>query len=260
MRKRKRKQKCERGAKMSERARLVLVLSVFAGFMFSCGSRPQGMDIVSGVPIVVPVGPGGSSTGTHAMPQLGASCVTGDPDHLCFGLKYVVYVDSSGNSIISRDAIINDVTVVDLIWSQCNLGFQIDQLELADPNQFGLNFSPANDSELDQARSAFAASDLMLVITTGTWNRSGTLGSTGANAWTNMPGSYAMGVVMEQPVGGYPNIIAHELGHYLNLGHVSNSSNVMNPIIYSNSTGLSADQCASARAAAHYWWINMIRS
>jgi hypothetical protein len=69
-----------------------------------------------------------------------------------------------------------------------------------------------------------------------------------------------MGVVMEQPVGAYPNIIAHELGHYLNLGHVSDSANVMNPIIYSNSTRVDPSQCEAARAAATYWWTNMIRS
>ncbi len=237
----------------------VFVVSAVAGALTGCSS-PQGTDVVSGVPIVIPTGPSGSSRGSHVDPMIGMSCIAGDSNHLCLGLKYVVYADSSGNQMISNDAIVNDIAAVDMIWSQCNLGFQIDQLVIADPQSYGLNFSPANDSELDQARSAFSANDLLLVITTGTWNRSGTLGNTGANAWTNMPGSYVMGVAMEQPVGAYPNIIAHELGHYLNLGHASDTSNVMNPIIYSNSTQLDSSQCASARAAASYWWVDMLRS
>lgn len=237
----------------------VFALSVVSFLAVSCGS-PQGSDIVSGVPIVIPSGSGSSNRGIHTDPELGVSCEAGDSNHICLGIKYVVYSDGSGNSIISQSSIANNMTTIDMIWSQCNLGFQIDQLVVADPRSYGLSFSPANDSQLDPARSTFAANDLLLIITTGAWNRSGTLGNTGANAWTNMPGSYVMGVVLEQPVGSYPNIIAHELGHYLNLGHVSDSSNVMNPVIYSNSTRLSSDQCSAARAAAGFWWTNMIRS
>jgi hypothetical protein len=174
-------------------------------------------------------------------------------------MKYVVYADSSGNSVVSRDALVSNVAVIDMLWSQCNLGFQIDDLVVADAVSYGLNFNPSNNEELDQARSVFSTSDEILVITTGTWNRAGSLGSTGANAWANMPGSYVTGVVMEAPVGAYPNLIAHELGHYLNLGHASDSTNVMNPIIYSNSTQISEQQCASARAAARYWWSSMLR-
>jgi hypothetical protein len=232
---------------------------ILIGAASGCDS-PQGSDLISGVPIAIPAGPSGSTTGTHSTPEIGASCETGDSEHICLGLKYVVYSDASGNPVIARDSIASNIAAIDVIWNQCNIGFQIDQLVVANPTDYGLNLNPLNYPELDQARSAFSTNDLLLVITTGTWNRSGTLGSTGANAWTNMPGSYVMGVVMEQPVGAYPNIIAHELGHYLNLGHVSNTSDVMNPIIYSNSTTLDTSQCASARAAATYWWTNMIRS
>jgi hypothetical protein len=220
----------------------------------------QGSDLIDGVPIIIPSGSNGANpTGIHTTPDLGVSCASSDADHLCLGLKYVVYADSSGNPIVSQDEILNNVTMMNLIWNQCNIGFQIDQLVTPDPARYGLNFSPTNYSELDSARSVFSTNSLLLVVTTGTWNRQGTLGNTGANAWTNMPGSDVMGVVLEQPVGAYPNIIAHELGHYLNLGHVSDTSNVMNPIIYSNSTQLNSSQCDSSRAAAKYWWINMIR-
>lgn len=238
---------------------VVVSLGLLMGMTSSCDS-PQGTDIIGGVPIVIPAGSNTTATGSHSTPDIGASCIGGKSGSLCLGLKYVVYGDASGNPIISRDLIASNVTAINMIWSQCNLGFQIDQLVIANPADYGLNLNPKNYPELDQARSAFANANLLSVITTGAWNRSGTLGNTGANAWTNMPGSNIMGVVLEQPVGAYPNIIAHELGHYLNLPHVSDTSDVMNPIIYSNSTRLNSTQCDSARAAATYWWSNMLRS
>jgi hypothetical protein len=242
-----------------KRSVLFALGSIMAGIS-GCGASPQGSDLISGVPIVIPTGPNGANTGAHANPEIGASCISSDPNHLCIGMRYVVYADSSANPIIPRDSIASNVAVIDLIWGQCNIGFQIDELVVANAADSSLNFNPADDLELDRARSVFASPNLLVVITTGTWNRSGSLGNTGANAWTNMPGSPVLGVVMEQPVGAYPNLIAHELGHYLNLGHVSDNSNVMNPIVYSGSTGLSSGQCDSARAATGYWWSNMLRS
>ena len=55
-------------------------------------------------------------------------------------------------------------------------------------------------------------------------------------------------------MGTFGLIIAHELGHYLNLLHVSDSSALMNPVIYSSSKSLYSSQCNTARAAANYYW------
>jgi hypothetical protein len=70
------------------------------------------------------------------------------------------------------------------------------------------------------------------------------------NAWTAMPGSSPSGTVIEGRVAAYPEMIAHELGHYLNLEHVKDATDLMNPIIYRTSTRLSPDQCENVRKTA----------
>jgi hypothetical protein len=74
-----------------------------------------------------------------------------------------------------------------------------------------------------------------------------------------MPGDAPYGVVLEKPVDTYSNIVAHELGHYLNLAHAGDTGDLMNPIIYDNSTVLSEYQCSAARDAATTYWQSMMR-
>lgn len=203
----------------------------------------------------VPVPPAGSGN----TPALGVTCVTSDADHLCLGMKFVVYVDSNGAPVMTQDTALSDLSTINSIWSQCNIGFQFDEYLTPDPTGSGLIFNTANMSELDQIRKVFMDSETLLMVTTGKWDRSGTLGSTGANAWANMPGDGLYGVVLESAVGDYGNIYAHELGHYLNLPHVSDSSDVMNAVIYGSSTKLTTSQCATARNTAISYWTKMLR-
>ena len=174
-------------------------------------------------------------------------------------MKYVSYENDSGSAIVDQATTLANLQTINQLWGQCNIAFQIDTVQAVNPSQSGLEFSPANTSELDDIRSAYADNKTLLVVTTGTWNRSGSLGSTPANAWTAMPGGGPYGSVLEQPVGNYGNIVAHELGHYLNLDHVSDTSDLMNPIIYANSTSLYPSQCNTARSAANYFWTSMLR-
>jgi hypothetical protein len=222
-----------------------------------------GTDPSSSPPASIPTNsqdPGpGTPPSTPASNVIGASCQSSDSNHLCVALKYVVYTDSSSRPAVSQAEAIGNVSAISQEWSKCNIGFQIEEYDATDPGKAGLRFNTANDSDLDPIRSAYQGSDTFLVVTTGTWDRSGTLGNTGANAWTNMPGSGLYGAILESPVGTYPLIIAHELGHYMNLGHVSDQSDLMNPIIYDTSTKLTTSQCNAARSAVNYYWKAMKR-
>ncbi|MBC7692966.1 MAG: matrixin family metalloprotease [Methylotenera sp.] len=190
---------------------------------------------------------------------VGDTCHSTDSSKLCLALKYTVYTHPDGTPVVSRSEAIANVQGLNKLWASCNIAFQMDELADVDPVNSGLTFATANNSELDKIRSAYENNSTLLVVTTGNWNRSGSLGSTGANAWTNMPGNYRSGSILEAAVGTFYPIIAHEIGHYLNLDHVSDSSNLMNPVIYGSSTGLTAGQCSAARSAAQSYWKSMLR-
>ncbi len=224
------------------------------------GTLPQGSDSVTQAPAPIP---GGSGTGSVTLPPVSEnSGVVGPSCHggaNCLALRYVVYKDSAGKPVVSQEEAIGNLQSINQTWAACGISFQMDEFLPVDPVDYGLTFNTANSSELDPIRRTFDESDTLLVVTTGKWNRSGTLGATGANAWTNMPGSSALGAILESAVGTYPNIIAHELGHYLNLPHVSDSTDLMNPVIYTTSTRLSSGQCSAALSAISYYWRAMRR-
>jgi hypothetical protein len=184
----------------------------------------------------------------------------GDSDHsqLCVALKYVAYSGgSSPQAMVSRNQASYDVSQVNSIWSQCRIEFFVEEYAAINPSSRGLAYQPASDAELQRIRSSFGDSSRLLVVTTGTW--SGELGAAAANAWTVLPSVGPFGVVMEAMAGAISNLIAHELGHYLNLEHAEDVYNAMNPIIYTNSLNLTEAQCAEARATAISFWGATLR-
>jgi hypothetical protein len=187
------------------------------------------------------------------------SCDRSDPRQICLALKYGVYQDAWGEPVVSRFEAAANIHEVDQLWKQCKIGFEIESFVKVDPSRVDLNFGPSDSSELDRIRKRLDDSAHLLVVTTGPWNRAGTLGWSPANAWTAMPGENFYGAILEKPVGTYSNIIAHELGHYLNLDHVSDARSLMNPVIYDQSTYLSQGQCESARIAVQEYWQKMVR-
>ncbi len=200
---------------------------------------------------------GNPNSGENSSTRLGDSCHTSDPAHLCLSLKYVVYENLQAKAIVSGQEALQNLALINKTWLQCNIGFEIGEYLSVDPQKYGLSFNTSSMSELSQIRSEFDDNSTLLVVTTGAW--SGSLGAGAANAWTTMPGGGTYGAILEEPVGNYPNIIAHELGHYLNLSHVSDTSDVMNPVIYQGSTQLTTNQCEMARSAASYYWKTMLR-
>ncbi|HLE01009.1 MAG TPA: matrixin family metalloprotease [Bdellovibrionota bacterium] len=239
---------------------IAVLISVSACDRAGVSGAELGRDHVSGPVGLIPPGEDGVGLPRSGPSGIvGESCSSDDPTFLCLGLKYVVYTDIISTPIVSRKSAIGNVKLINKVWNQCKIGFQIDEFLAAPPADYGLRYQTANYAELDAIRNTFLDNSTLLVVTTGTWDRTGSLGNTGANAWTAMPNGPPYGVIMERPVGVYANIIAHELGHYLNVGHVSDNSSLMNPIIYTNSTGISRTDCTKARSAARYFWSKMIR-
>lgn len=190
---------------------------------------------------------------------VGPSCKGGDANHICLALKYVAYDDGTGKPVASQADALTNLQTINKEWAQCDIGFQIEEYDAITPKDYGFNFSPANTDELDPIRTQLSNDHTMLVVTTGTWDRSGSLGDTGANAWTNMPGDGVYGSILEQPVATFALIPAHELGHYMGLVHVADTSDLMNPIIGDTSTTLTPDQCSTARATIPQFWNAMKR-
>lgn len=184
-----------------------------------------------------------------------ATPVSGEsPGNGALALRWVVYAQN-GKAVIDEAASKKMVDSINTTWKQCNIQFYIKEYLAVDPSKDGLDYNTASMGDLDGIRKVFDESNTMLVVTTGEW--SGSLGQGSANAWTNMPGQDLLGVVIENTVSDFPLIYAHELGHYLNLDHVSDSSNLMNPIIYGSSTNLDQGQCQTAKEAVDSYFQNM---
>ena len=171
---------------------------------------------------------------------------------MCLGVRYVVYTDSSGKALSTKDQAAKNIAQVNQTWAQCGIEFQIDSYEEVDPGKFNLAYDSQAQNQLDQIRNTFNDGQSLLVVFTGPWG-------TVKNAWTSMPGSAPYGAVFESTVADYPQIVAHELGHYLGLDHVADNSNVMDAIIYPDSVQLTQDQCNLAQQTAQKYWKTMMR-
>jgi hypothetical protein len=241
------------------RALLMLWSAMLCAGVTSCNGNEFGEDQTGMDGVSAEYNNGGMRPENGRTSRAGEGCRSSDPSHYCLGLKYVVYKDSRERPVVSRQEMLDNVDSINRVWSQCNIGFQVDDYLPVKPSEFRLAFNTADSSELERIRRAFDDGKSLLVVTTGEWDRDGSLGDTGANAWTNMPGESVYGVVMESAVGTYSNIIAHELGHYLNLDHWEDKANVMNAVIYEKSAKLVKDQCRAAREAINYYWKAMLR-
>ena len=207
-------------------------------------------------------GDSGSSTFTpnynEAPPAHSGSlpCGDNDPTHLCVALDYVAYNDGS-DPLVSESQAQNNVQGINSVWEQCQVQFYLETYTAASPQNYSLPFAPATNSDLSNVRSAFTKSNQLVVVTTGQWT--GDLGAQAPNAWTEMPPVGPFGSVLEASVSNVSNLIAHELGHYLNLVHVADEYDVMNPTVYENSLNLTTDQCSMARATAISFWGAALR-
>jgi hypothetical protein len=185
---------------------------------------------------------------------IGESCVSNDPNKLCLAMHFVTYT-SGGVPAASEAQLAQIVKKMNEMFSQCDIGFQIEHHETANPSDHGLAYGAASQNQLTQIRNDFTNSnDELLAVTTGPWG-------TAVNAWTAMPGGGPYGAIMESSIVGYNGgiIYAHEFGHYLGLDHYGNTANLMNPVIYGTSTQLTSSQCETARSTASSYWAAMLR-
>lgn len=197
--------------------------------------------------------PGGRQGSGFA--RVGESCSSADPSQICLGVKYVSYVDSKGTPVSPESEAVANIEATNRIWAQCGISFQIDEYLVVNPADYGLTYGGlAAEAQQNDIRNSFQNDTTLLVATTGAWN-------TTANGWARSPGSAPYGVVMDGGVsGGYPEIYAHELGHYLNLDHVGgDSGNLMYYAISKTPTRLTTDQCDEARRIATGYWVKMVR-
>lgn len=237
------------------RARALFVCGMLSALSLATACNPGDMLGSSG--------DSGSSTYTPDYslppPPHSASLPCQDPDtnHLCVALNYVSYEGGPSQPIVAQAQALQNVQNISSLWAQCNIQFYLENYQAADPSTSGLPYQPESMDDLTNVRSAFPSSNELTVVTTGQWT--GDLGAQAPNAWTEMPPVGPFGVVMEASVSTIYNLIAHELGHYMNLVHVADEYNVMNPTIYANSLNLTADQCSEARATAISFWGAMLR-
>lgn len=202
----------------------------------------------------------GSAEAGRVRRSIGESCSgTQDSDGICLALKYVSYVDGNGDDVESERDAVRDVEYANQIWRDCGIQFQLEDFQSAEPGDFDLRYRTRNYEELNEIRGTFTEPGELLVVATGKWDRTGSLGNSWANAWTNLPGERIYGVVLERTVTNYPQILAHELGHYLSLDHKNDPSSLMNPVVGRNSVELSRQECQEARWAARSYWREMMR-
>jgi hypothetical protein len=174
---------------------------------------------------------------------------------------YVSYQQSQLGSepIVSEAEVVRNLREVSRIWEPCGIRFQLDHYYAVEPAAYRLRFNAADYTELDESLRLFGSDSSLLVLATGKWDRTGGLGGSPANAWTLAPGGRLHGSVLESSVAQDFRIMAHELGHYLNLGHVADPGDLMNPVIFEGSTRLDEEQCTTAREAVLNFWKKMLR-
>jgi len=175
---------------------------------------------------------------------------------LSLSLKFVEFVNEQGVPIVDQLSLKSMIHVLNQIYAPCDLSFLLGEYEVVQPGGVGLPPAPRSLQEMRAFRKPFMDHRHLVVIHTASWDHQ----SVGpANAWTAMPGDSPLGAVIEGKVGRFVGIIAHELGHYLNLSHVQDDSNVMNPMIYRKSNQITESQCKAVRHAASVYHSPALR-
>lgn len=185
----------------------------------------------------------------------GRACRHGE---ICLALKVVAYIEE-GLPVAERSAIDTLMTQVNEIWSRCGIQFFVEEYQSVEAKNLGLPILTLYRSELPRIREILHSNNQLLVVLTTAWGNEGDINDNGADAWTTLPGNPPYGAIIDKPVSTHAAILAHEIGHYLNLGHVPARENLLSPVVTSKSRVLSDSQCSSARGMAKEYWPQMLR-
>jgi hypothetical protein len=192
----------------------------------------------------------------HALVDGASSCVSSDPNHLCLGVSMVSFTDNNVPTISQAEAIAT-IDRINLVWGQCNVGFQLENYSAVDPTTKDLSFNVSWKSGGDSVREAFASNSTFLVVAVGKLKQ--LFSSTLAVSW--MPGqSDVYGTLVESAYAQNELTVGHELGHYQGLSHVSDETNLLNPFLGPDTRTLTSDQCALARSTDQSFWPKMLRN
>ncbi|NDG84041.1 MAG: hypothetical protein EBX52_03260 [Proteobacteria bacterium] len=194
-----------------------------------------------------------ASTPEPAPPPASApqSCKDTDPESQCIGLRIVSY-DNGNETVLPYADALALVVELNRVWTQCKIGFELSSYEHVDPVTRGLSINPNWRSEGSQIRAAFNDQKSFLVVAVGNFAAS-------TIAVTEMPGYGPYGTLVESGYASNPLTVGHELGHYMGLYHVRNSSNLMNPYIGPHTEQLSPSQCSIARSKNAQFWVSLLK-
>lgn len=194
-------------------------------------------------------------TGVATLPACaGSAGEAGDADPVRVAVKFVNFTDEAGKPVLTQEQVGKLTGEMNQLYAQCNIQLVPEEYQAVRPSDVGLEYSLTSMGELDPTRKQFQDNGRLVVVNTGPWSGMGS-----ANAWTNMPGENPPGAVIEQSAADFAGIVAHELGHYLSLGHESDPGNLLNPVIYKSSTQLTPEQCSAMRDTARSVWTAALR-
>jgi hypothetical protein len=177
----------------------------------------------------------------------------GDPTVThCLALKMIAYRNGSIDPTLEK--IEADVLVLGMnrVWRPCGIGFTLEVYQTVDPAGYSLSYSPDWRTESQRIRETFGDPERFLIVAVGPWNIS-------TIAVTQMPGTGPYGVLVEEEYATNELTVGHELGHYMGLYHIRDTSNLMNPYIGTGTEALTSTQCEIARETNTRYWTAMMR-
>ena len=189
--------------------------------------------------------------------------VAGSDETLTIAVRYLAFTDSTGKAVAEQAAAQQMVEGMSRYWRQCNIQFALEEFKAIDAGSINARYNPSNYSELDEMRMATQNDSQLTLIGTGVWNRSGSLGNSGSNCYSSFPGDRAEGIVCEFKSAAKDFMMAHEVGHWLNLRHTNSpttdavddthsgnvANNLMDHVVAASHGDMTAGQCYRAREA-----------